>query len=345
MSLTNPFHAELVEDIHVAAFDRGYDVVVSPLTGVRDEGQTALRLVDQRCEALILLGPSLTRRELESLAAHTPVVVVGRRLTAEGVAVVRAADDRGVAAAVRHLTDLGHRRVAYVDGPPGPIATLRREGFRRAMRRFVGRGRACRGVRRRHRAGRHAGPPAATVLGRPRPYVCFNDRCALGVVDQLRRGRPRRSAGRLGRGLRRQPGGPAPHRLPHDCEPGLRWRWRPQRWTPPSTWSTAAAWVRARMSSLSRRWWCGRAPARSVAELRPRLRRKAVGEILGAGPVGQRVGDEIGLGRRRQAVDGLVPIEVGRERVSLRAGRDDVVDLIAVGCPAAFISSSAGRPP
>ena len=40
MSLTNPFHAELVEDIHLAASDRGYDVVVSPLTGVRDERQT-----------------------------------------------------------------------------------------------------------------------------------------------------------------------------------------------------------------------------------------------------------------------------------------------------------------
>ena len=185
MSLTNPFHAELVEDIHLAAFGRGYDVVVSPLTGVRDERQTALRLVDQRCEALILLGPSLTRRELESLAGHTPVVVVGRRLTAQGVAVVRAADDRGVAAAVRHLTDLGHRQVGYVDGPRGAIATLRREGFRRAMRQVV------REVAPvvvsggdTELAGMEASLPHGA--GAPTAYVCFNDRCALGVVDQLR---------------------------------------------------------------------------------------------------------------------------------------------------------------
>src|SRR5690349_20586868 len=50
MRLTNPFHAELVEDMHLAAFEHGYDVVVSPLTGVRDERETALRLADQRCE-------------------------------------------------------------------------------------------------------------------------------------------------------------------------------------------------------------------------------------------------------------------------------------------------------
>lgn len=185
MSLTNPFHAELVEDIHLAAFGRGYDVVVSPLTGVRDERQTALRLVDQRCEALILLGPSLTRRELETLAGHTPVVVVGRRLTAQGVAVVRAADDRGVAAAVRHLTDLGHRRVGYVDGPRGAIATLRREGFRRAMRQVVGEvDLVVVSGGDTELAGMEASLPHGA--GAPTAYVCFNDRCALGVVDQLR---------------------------------------------------------------------------------------------------------------------------------------------------------------
>ena len=86
MSLTNPYHAELVEDIHLAASERGYDVVVSPLTGVTDEWHTALRLVDQRCEALVLLGPALTRRQLESVAQHTPIVVVGRRVSARGVA-------------------------------------------------------------------------------------------------------------------------------------------------------------------------------------------------------------------------------------------------------------------
>jgi DNA-binding LacI/PurR family transcriptional regulator len=118
MSLTNPFHAELVEDIHLAASERGYDVVVSPLTGVSDEWHTALRLVDQRCEAAVLLGPALTRRQLESITQHTPVVVVGRRVSARGVAVVRAADDKGVAAAVKHLTGLGHQRIAFVDGPP-----------------------------------------------------------------------------------------------------------------------------------------------------------------------------------------------------------------------------------
>ena len=185
MRLTNPYHAELVEDIHLAASERGYDVVVSPLTGVSDEWHTALRLVDQRCEALVLLGPALTRRQLESIAQHTPVVVVGRRVSARGVAVVRAADDQGVAAAVEHLTLLGHRRIAFVDGPPGPISTLRREGFRHAMRRLTG---ATEPLvvagGDTEMAGMQAGLPRGPAA--PTAYIAFNDRCALGVVDQLR---------------------------------------------------------------------------------------------------------------------------------------------------------------
>jgi DNA-binding LacI/PurR family transcriptional regulator len=185
MNLTNPFHAELVQDIHLAAFERGFDVVVSPLTGVRSENETALRLVDQRCEALVLLGPSLPRRELEALARHTSLVVVGRRVSARGVAVVRAADDHGVAAAVRHLVGLGHRRIAFVDGPRGSISTLRREGFRRAVRRYAG---VTDALVVPGGDTELAGMTAPLPRGveAPTAYVCFNDRCALGVVDQLR---------------------------------------------------------------------------------------------------------------------------------------------------------------
>ena len=340
MSLTNPFHAELVEHIHVAAFDRGYDVVVSPLTGVRDERQTALRLVDQRCEALILLGPSLTRRELESLAGHTSVVVVGRRLTAQGVAVVRAADDRGVATAVRHLTDPGHRRVAYVDGPRGPIATLRREGFRRAMRRFADEGAPLVvSGGDTELAGMRA--PLPHGAGAPTAYVCFNDRCALGVVDQLR------AAGLdvpndVGRGLRRQPGGPAPDRLPHDGQPvaggdggrsGGRRRRPGRRWPPgfapgcrpgaaaggadelrPGQWLSCDLACAARLSARS-----GRSPDRP-----PRGRGARPGWVAPRRPTAGRGRGWSGTGTPRRGRHGI--LNLSRCHAGLGRGQEGGVD-------------------
>src|SRR4051812_23966309 len=57
LDVRNPFHAELVEELHAAADKAGYEVVLSTLTRDRDEDRAIETLLDFRCEALILLGP------------------------------------------------------------------------------------------------------------------------------------------------------------------------------------------------------------------------------------------------------------------------------------------------
>ena len=186
MDVSNPFHAELLEEIQAAADARGYDVVVSPLTRTRGERRAVESLLDFRCEGLLLLGPSMTAAELAELGERQAVVAIGRRLTSPGVDVVRAADDVGVGLAVEHLAGLGHRAIAFVEGPRGAITTLRRQGYRTAMRRLVGL------AEPRTLAGGEteaAGAAAATHL-RNDPataVIAFNDRCALGLLDRLRR--------------------------------------------------------------------------------------------------------------------------------------------------------------
>lgn len=190
MDVSNAFHGELLEDIQAAADERGYDVVVSPLTRTRDERRAVESLLDFRCEALLLLGPTLTDSELAALAMDHHVVAIGRRAAAAGVDIVRAADDAGVALAVAHLVDLGHRSIAFVDGPRGPISALRRKGYRSAVRRLVG-GDALLvvpGGDTEDAGGDAARRVLASESGeRPTALVAFNDRAALGVLDRLRR--------------------------------------------------------------------------------------------------------------------------------------------------------------
>ncbi len=186
MDVRSPFHAELIEEILAAADESGYEVIVSPLTRTHDERRAVEALLDSRCEGLLLLAPSLSEAELSDLARDRPVVALGRPLAAEGVDVVRAADDQGVALAVEHLVGLGHREIAFVDGPRGTISGLRRRGYRRAMRRLVG------------PDAPHVVPGGATedegVLAAGllpdlpvTAVIAYNDRCALGVLDGLRR--------------------------------------------------------------------------------------------------------------------------------------------------------------
>jgi DNA-binding LacI/PurR family transcriptional regulator len=186
----NAFHAELVEDLYEAAEEQGYDVVLSAVTRTRDERRATETLVDFRCEALVLLGPVAPAADLAALGRQLPVVVLGRRVTGNGVDVVRSADADGVGQAVDHLVRLGHRWIAYVDGGRGPIAADRRRGYRQAMRGHGLAGQV------RVIGGDHteaAGTAAARRLlddGRlPTAVVAYNDHCALGLLDAFNRAR------------------------------------------------------------------------------------------------------------------------------------------------------------
>ncbi|GAA2610049.1 LacI family DNA-binding transcriptional regulator [Paractinoplanes durhamensis] len=182
LDVRNPFHAELVEELHVEADKAGYEVVLSTLTRGRDEDRAIETLLDFRCEALILLGPDASEEALDRLAAQVPCVVIGRTVGAAQVDVVRPADDIGVDAALLHLIGLGHREIAFVDGGQGAVAAIRRRGYRRAMRRA--------GLLPLIVAGDHT-EEGGVLAGRrllagpalPTAVVASNDRLAVGLMD------------------------------------------------------------------------------------------------------------------------------------------------------------------
>ncbi|MGK5681776.1 LacI family DNA-binding transcriptional regulator [Actinoplanes sp. URMC 104] len=182
LDVRNPFHAELAEEIHVAADRAGYELVLSTLTRDRDEARAVETLLDFRCEALILLGPDASDDELGRLAARVPCVVVGRMSRGAGVDVVRPADDVGVDAALDHLIALGHTRIAFLDGGRGAVAAARRRGYRRAMRRAGLPAQVLPGDHT-EQGGIRAGRLLAADPRRPTAVVASNDRLAVGLMD------------------------------------------------------------------------------------------------------------------------------------------------------------------
>jgi DNA-binding LacI/PurR family transcriptional regulator len=186
MDVSNPFHGQLVEDLHEAADRHGYDLVLSTVTRSRDEQRAEETLLDSRCEALVLLGPEAPDEKLSALGRRLPVVVVGRPVRSSGVDVVRAADDDGVAQAVEYLAGLGHRRIAYVDGGPGAVAALRRRGYQRAMRHHELRDHIL-VIRGGHTeaSGADAAHDLLDADPAPSAVLTFNDRSAMGLIDAL----------------------------------------------------------------------------------------------------------------------------------------------------------------
>lgn len=186
----HPFHGDLVSGLYQAADRIDYELALSAVTPARDEPRAVRSLLQDRCEALVLLGPQAPTSDLAHLAARLPVVVVARAVRHRAVDVVRTADDEGLHQAVDHLVAVGHRRIAHIDGGRAPGAADRRRGYRQAM----------------HRHGLDAGArilpgglteddgaAAARALldapagQRPTAVIVFNDRCATGVLDVLYR--------------------------------------------------------------------------------------------------------------------------------------------------------------
>jgi DNA-binding LacI/PurR family transcriptional regulator len=179
------FHMELIDGLYAAAQDRGWDLVLSALTATRDEHRALESLHDFRFDALVMLGPPVAEPEL---AGKLPVVVVGWHVDHPDVDIVRTSDEHGMALAVAHLADLGHRRIVHLQGGQGLVALARRAGYEDAMRRH--------GLADQIRVvvcdgedqldGQRA---AATLLtdgaGLPTAIVAFNDDLAAAAMSVL----------------------------------------------------------------------------------------------------------------------------------------------------------------
>ena len=180
------FHGDLIQSLYTHADAAGYEVVLSGVTPERTEAAAIETLLAERCEAIVVLGSTLSAGHLLRLASQLPVVSVLRGVTGD-VDVVRTDDAEGLRLAVDHLVALGHQRIALLDGGQAPGGAERRRGYRAGLRR----------------AGGHPelvltgglteldGASAATeflALGRGRPtaVAAFNDRCALGFIDVVR---------------------------------------------------------------------------------------------------------------------------------------------------------------
>ena len=182
------FHQDLLERLYV---HRGrFDLVLSGVTGERTQDEAIQTVLRERCEGVLLLGGAPGPDAWTTTARQLPVVSVLRDVRVAGVDRVLTQEAVGMAHAVDHLVDLGHRRIVHVHGGGAAGARARHRGHDEAMRAAglavlppIGGGlteeegaRAADELLARGLADGQ-GPTALTV---------FNDRCALGLVDRLR---------------------------------------------------------------------------------------------------------------------------------------------------------------
>ncbi len=129
--ITNPTFFDIIRGAETTATGRDYTLVLAESAESPETELTAARRLMGTVDGLILASPRMDDDNIRVLAQDKPVVVINREV--EGVPCVVPDVNKGISEAVRSMAANGHRRVAYVAGPPQSWMSERRwEGVQSA---------------------------------------------------------------------------------------------------------------------------------------------------------------------------------------------------------------------
>jgi Transcriptional regulators len=116
--ITNPFSAEIVRGVEEMAHTHGMSMLLYDTLEDRERETQALNLLSEgQVDGLILYAPLLEQQKLISLIRPgLPLVFINRLPLPSSVGTVEIDQEAGIRAAMQHLVDLGHRKIAYIGG-------------------------------------------------------------------------------------------------------------------------------------------------------------------------------------------------------------------------------------
>jgi LacI family transcriptional regulator len=134
-ALDSPFYGAALLAIEKGLLRAKYSpLFVSGQWREGDERRCVDHLLGRRVEGIILLTSCLPDAELVSLARTVPLVVTGRRVEGARIYCLDEDSTAGARLATEYLIGQGHRRVAFISGPPDhPDAQQRLNGYKAAL--------------------------------------------------------------------------------------------------------------------------------------------------------------------------------------------------------------------
>src|SRR5689334_17849441 len=127
--LNNPFYTAVLRGVQARARQSGYAVFFGD--GEEDPvGEESLvRAMARQVDGVVMCGPFSSDAQLRALSEVTSLVLLNRRLREVPAVLMDSA--AGMRQVIHHLAALGHRRVAYLNGPTNGWSNRER---RRALR-------------------------------------------------------------------------------------------------------------------------------------------------------------------------------------------------------------------
>jgi len=192
LDIANPFFAEMVRGAEGVLRDKGYVLMVCSTDESIERERRYLRVLEEhRVDGLLITPVEHDLRDVAELAARgIPTVLLDRDGGDHELCSATVDDVRGGELAAGHLFELGHDRIAFVNGPSSIRQCAdRREGAQRALRRARRRGPATLREITVNALSVDQGEKAVEALVSltpvPSAVMCANDLIALGVLSIL----------------------------------------------------------------------------------------------------------------------------------------------------------------
>ncbi|QTX03519.1 LacI family DNA-binding transcriptional regulator [Agromyces archimandritae] len=183
--LANPAFQAVLAGLTKAAAHDGYRVLVADSAESPGDEAGLAAEVRRRCDSIVLCAPRMPDDELAALAPSLHPLVVINRPTAPIDAPLLSIDYRsGIQALARQLHGLGHRHLAYLEGPPGSASNAHRLAGLAEFEREAGDVRLERMPGGVHAEDGLAAARAVLDTGAT-AALAFNDLVAIGLVNGL----------------------------------------------------------------------------------------------------------------------------------------------------------------
>ncbi len=189
--IANPFFPELVKSIEAAAFEHGYDVVLSNTNyDAERTSHYVRRLIERKVAGVAVMTSEMDKSLIDELARReVSVVFLDSGAAGLHMSNLRVCYAEGIKQAILHLVEFGHRNVAFISGLPHLRSAKRRlEAFRQTMQLvlpdapeqiYTGDFRIG--------GGKHAALEILAASELPTAVIAANDLMAFGAISEFRR--------------------------------------------------------------------------------------------------------------------------------------------------------------
>ena len=174
------FFSEVIRGVDVAARRAGYHILVSGSHADAGEMMEVVGAMRGRVDGLVVMAPDVA---VDQLREHLPLVLINSRDDEHDAITID--NFGGSRTMMRHLTSLGHTRIAFITGPAQNADSRERlRGYRQAMRAIEAAPIEVRGDFT-EASGYAAGREIAAMTARPTAVFAANDSMAIGALGAL----------------------------------------------------------------------------------------------------------------------------------------------------------------